>query len=715
MVAHRRRALSRIAWGTVAVLTLFAWRPSAACDDRPGAAGATPERSGRGLTAEGLIGLREIGNPDSSLFGLPSPLAIDPSGRRVAFVLSQADPGANRYCRSLVMLSLDGTGEPEVLDRGGERMSLDATRAGILVASGVALDVTPQWSPDGKAIAYLRRDGGINQLWVSRPGEHLGRPTTRSAVDVESFAWSADGLELRYSSRPERARVEKAIVQEAGQGFLYDARFVPTAGPKPQMAAGIPVEQFAVTLSSGDVQSVPDAVFDVAGDRRAATVGWQGSIASVSLSPLSLRQVVMTSPSGVTSRCDAAACIGRPAGVWPVGQAGDALFLRREGWNGDTIALYRWTAGSRDVHRMLQTSDVLNGCAMAKNELICLRESATRPRRVVGIDVETGKVRDIYDPNPQMRDWVFGPVRRLRWRNANGLEVYGDLVLPPNIPVTRMLPLIVVQYRSTGFLRGGTGDEYPIHLFAQAGFAVLSVERPTFVAAAATGLKTATDVNAYNLKDWAERRSLLSAIETGVQKVIDLGIADPTRIGITGLSDGATTARFALINSRMFAAAAISSCCVDPRDVLTLAGPAYADVARQIGYPALTDRDDARWKPLSLGLNASRLATPLLMQLADDEYLLALDSFMSLREQTQPAEMFVFPGEHHIKVQPAHRLAIYRRNLDWFSFWLLGKETNRTGDATQIARWRALRDRLREPKTSAVRVSAPILPTLPHR
>lgn len=706
----------RTAWGTVGVLAVFVWRPGTACDRPPDPVTTASRQSERSLTAETLIGLREIGNPDSSLFGLPSPLAIDPSGRRVAFVLSQADPSANRYCRSLVMLSLDGRAAPVVLDRGGEHMSLDATRAGILVASGVTRDVTPQWSPDGAAIAFLRRDAGINQLWVTRPEDHVGRPVTRSPVDIESFAWSADGRELTYSSRPERARLEDAIVRESSRGFLYDARFVPTAGARPQMTAGMPLEHFAVTLSTGEVRPIPTTAMALPGGESAPSpFGWRGTISTVSASLLSPRRVVMTSPSGVPSRCDAAACTGRLAGIWPVGQAGDALFLRREGWNGDTIALYRWTAGSRDVHRVLLTGDVLNGCAMANAELICLRESPTRPRRVVGIDVETGSIRDIYDPNPQVADWVFGPVRRLRWRNANGFEVYGDLVLPPNTSAARKLPLIVVQYRSTGFLRGGTGDEYPIHLFAQAGFAVLSIERPTFVAAAAPGLKTATEVNAYNLKDWAERRSLLSAIETGVRKVIDLGIADPARIGISGLSDGATTARFALINSRMFAAASISSCCVDPRDVLTLAGPAYADVARQIGYPALTARDEARWRPLSLGLNASRLATPLLMQLADDEYLLALDSFMSLREQNQPVEMFVFPGEHHIKVQPAHRLAIYLRNLDWFSFWLLGKETNRTGDTTQLARWRALRAQLRDRKDRPAPLNAPILPTLRHR
>lgn len=77
----------------------------------------------------------------------------------------------------------------------------------------------------------------------------------------------------------------------------------------------------------------------------------------------------------------------------------------------------------------------------------------------------------------------------------------------------------------------------------------------------------------------------MSAVTNGVQRVIDLGIADPARIGITGLSDGASTVAFALINTDRFAAAAMSSCCIEPWTVMTVVGPAYADRMRALGYP----------------------------------------------------------------------------------------------------------------------------------
>jgi hypothetical protein len=55
--------------------------------------------------------------------------------------------------------------------------------------------------------------------------------------------------------------------------------------------------------------------------------------------------------------------------------------------------------------------------------------------------------------------------------------------------------------------------------------------------------------------------------------------------------------------------------------------------------------------------------------------------------------MCEFPDEHHVKWHPAHRLAIYQRNLDWFDFWLRGRERGCAGCDAQYARWRDLRAR----------------------
>src|SRR5258706_6707493 len=121
----------------------------------------------------------------------------------------------------------------------------------------------------------------------------------------------------------------------------------------------------------------------------------------------------------------------------------------------------------------MTTEDALVGCDLAGQELICAREGARSPRRLVAIDVRGGKSRTIFDPNPGFARLRLGEVRRLRFRNAYGVECFADLVLPPTIKAGEKVSMVVVQYYSEGFLRGGTGDEVPIQAMAARRFAVL--------------------------------------------------------------------------------------------------------------------------------------------------------------------------------------------------------------------------------------------------
>src|SRR3546814_13560309 len=66
-------------------------------------------------------------------------------------------------------------------------------------------------------------------------------------------------------------------------------------------------------------------------------------------------------------------------------------------------------------------------------------------------------------------------------------------------------------------------------------------------------------------------------------------------------------------------------------------------------------------------------------------------SHTALRQSGMPSDLVVFPDEDHIKSQPAHRLAVYRRNLDWFGFWLKDEFPSDPPRRTEVERWQELR------------------------
>jgi hypothetical protein len=56
-----------------------------------------------------------------------------------------------------------------------------------------------------------------------------------------------------------------------------------------------------------------------------------------------------------------------------------------------------------------------------------------------------------------------------------------------------------------------------------------------------------------------------------------------------------------------------------------------------------------------------------------------------------PVEWYEYPNEGHIKRSPANKWWVYRRNLDWFRFWLQGREDPDPGKRDQYERWRRMK------------------------
>src|SRR3546814_828414 len=87
---------------------------------------------------------------------------------------------------------------------------------------------------------------------------------------------------------------------------------------------------------------------------------------------------------------------------------------------------------------------------------------------------------------------------------------------------------------------------------------------------------------------------------------------------------------------------------------------------------------------------------PILFQVADNEYLATLASYTALQQAKIPSDLFVFPNEEHVKWQPTHRLAVYRRNLAWFDFWLKDQSPSDPIGSLEVARWAKMKKAWKE-------------------
>lgn len=666
---------------------------------------STIEAPRRALTSDDLARLRDIGPVDPVSFAAPF-FTISPDGSRAAFQLRQGDPATNSYCIAMVVVGLARAESPRIVDEGGDLLLLNIDLRGIAdFPTGITRVITPRWSPDGRWIAFLKRNRGSTQVWRAWADGSGSESLTRSPVDVVDFRISADGKSVIYATRPALDRAREERRQEALTGWHYDDRFAPFARKEPFPLAPIPRVVQIEEIGSGALREATEAeqaLLDKDGElitaggtppaadfERGLWISETNLMGGAKAGALHARI-----SDGSTFDCRKAQCEGAAKPWWMPGNR-KVRFLKREGWANASTGIYEWNPPTGEVRRLYSTDDVLADCAPAGAKLICLRDSSLAPRRLERLDPASGKRELLFDPNPEFAHLTLGQVQRLRWHNAFGVETVADLVFPVGYRKETRYPLVVVQYDTRGFLRGGTGDEYPIQAFANRGFAVLSLRRPEAMGDV-RGAKDFKEGRRLNLADFADRRSVQSSLEGGVRLAVEMGVADPHRVGITGLSDGASTVSWALIHSSLFKAAAMSSCCMDPSLAMQV-GPAAARDFISVGYPGMLDRNSPFWNDLSLSRNARRISTPVLLQLADDEYLDSLESFTTLQEAGAPVDMFVFPDEHHVKWQPAHRLAIYRRSLDWFDYWLNGIRSTAPDRQQELKAW----DRLRRPELPA--------------
>jgi len=669
---------------------------------------------GRAITAEDLVQLRDIGTLLGGRF------ARSPDGEKIALLLVTPSIHANGYEITWLIVPTDGKSPPVQAGTGGDIVLAeigDGRRNGVL-ATKKAL-----WSPDGRWFAYLlKRDGAI-QIWRSSRDGTVQAQVTHNAADVIDFRWSRDSSKLFFLTGRNRAATTEHNQTEAAQGYLYDRRFWPgyerypleygctpnwlVQAPAPAGQA-CPREAMVVSADAGnehqaerseqaeyqnlDVLPALEKTRPIESIRRAPNhrdVAWLENPNPTEFTGYDPPLTVFAAHSSDgldAKRCKADECTGAIDGLW--WDANRLIILRSEGHSRLSSALYAWEPDTGKVRTVLKTPDYLSECDVARSHAICLHEGSTAPGTLVSISLRDGTSTTLFDPNPDMQDISFSKVEKLEWDDGFGNDAAGHLVYPRDYSPAQRYPLVIVQYRSRGFLRGGVGDEYPIHVFAANGFAVLSFDEPEDRQIAAHAGDPAADMTA-EYTGFRKQRSHFNALKKMVDELIARGIVDPNRIGITGLSDGAENVAYALIHSSRFAAAAVSTLVFHPFAQDFIGNSSYRDlIVRLFGDP-LVSLD--RWRELSIGLNADRIHTPLLAQVADRELMEATLNFVPLQDAGRPVEMVVFPNEYHVKWQPAHRLAIYNRNLDWFRFWLQHYEDPDTAKAEQYVRWRELR------------------------
>jgi len=661
-----------------------------------------------------LVTLRETGGM------IGTGLSVSPDGKYVAFEMHQADLAKNSYRVAWFVAPTTQPSIPVNVGAGGDPTLFK-------YESGAWISEYAKWSPDSRGIVYRKKIDDQTQLWWSDREGTETKQLTRNAADVDNFVWSHDGSKIYYSTdadRNELIAVEESLYH-SGYVFDFSMSWSTIEGKPnypPYSAIGGKARIWVLEIVSGigrratndekeEYEQLGQNTASLEHLPEARKVSWaanKGNVAWLQADdpekqgltpPLTL--YASLEPSGNNPiRCPASECSGimdmhRPLknGLDWSNNGHELLFVRKEGIGYSKRTLYGWRIGDGQVRKILSTDEWLSDCSIVQNRAICFRETPRYPRVIISVDLTDGAIETLVDPNPEFRNLIIGDVELLEWENSEGIETFGYLVKPVDYVPGQRYPLVFVGYRARMALRGGVGDEYPVHVLAANGYVVLAYDKPQPLEAYEI-YNDDIDIGQAMWGDLFDVRMPLASFKSAIALLAEQGLVDPGRVAVTGLSAGAGDVNYALIHSDTFKTAITSSSGWAPSAYYV--GGSHGEFIRKyrtaIGAGPYGSPEGTLWSYMSLALNAEQVDAPLLVNAADSEHINAIEEVISLIEKDKPIEMVVYPDEGHIKWHPTHRLSVYERNVDWMNFWLRDVEDADPEKTAQYERWRKLRE-----------------------
>jgi len=255
-----------------------------------------------------------------------------------------------------------------------------------------------------------------------------------------------------------------------------------------------------------------------------------------------------------------------------------------------------------------------------------------------------------------------GEVREMTFTGAFGETVQMFLVLPPGFDVAKRWPLVHVVH---GGPHGISADQFHPRwngqLFAAPGYVAALVN---FQGSTSWGQDFAKRIQG----EWAARP--FADLERATDALLALGFVDGTRMAATGGSYGGYMMSWIAGHSDRY------RCIVNHAGVCDLMGQYASDVTQGRGqatggeaWEGLEKQD--RWSPVRF---ASGMNTPMLVIHGERDYRVPIGQglliYGLLKAKGVPARLLYFPDENHWILKPQNSLLWYREVRDWLGRWL---------------------------------------------
>lgn len=331
---------------------------------------------------------------------------------------------------------------------------------------------------------------------------------------------------------------------------------------------------------------------------------------------------------------------------------------------------YSCFPGKPGIKRLLEEEKKFQFIAKAEkaDSVIYTRESFREFPDIWLSSMNFKNPRRVTDINPQIKEFLWGEAELVSWMSLDGIPLQGVLLKPENHQPGEKLPVIVYFYRFFS---------QRLHEFNQP---VIN-HRPCFPYYTSNGY--AIFLPDIRFEVGRPGFSATKCLVPGVQKLIDMGVADPGAIGLHGHSWSGYQTAFVITQTDIFACAVAGA----PVSNMTSAYSGIrwgSGLARQFQYEKSQSRIGGslweypeRYIENSPVFFADRIRTPLLIMFGDEDgavpWYQGIELYLAMRRLEKDCIFLQYRGEpHHLQKYP-NKLDYAMKMKEYFDHYLKGE------------------------------------------
>ncbi len=588
------------------------------------------------------------------------------------------------------------------------------------MTNGKARDSNPQWSPDGKSIAFSSTRTGKPQLFQMAINGGEAQQLTDLKQGVGGFAWSPDGTKIAFTAGPdfegdapldlakEPYRVDRLVYRFDAMGYLdYAIQNI-----------------YLLDVESGDIKQLTDdethnsnlrwspdgtkilydanmqtdtatalfstmTLIDLDGNTEPLIEGW-GEVSRGAFTPDGENIVFVGLPdngSPIGSKFDlwvlniASGQVENRSASLDIGVGGglslDMPVMGLRAWNvlisldgetayttvqvGGTVNIYAVALSGDEHYEAITEGDhALAPLDVGADEILYAKTTLNAPYEIWHLNLENNEAEQVSHLNDSyLADIALPETQHLQFKGIDGVEVEGWYMKPP----IGSAPYPTILYIHGGpHAAYGNGFHFDFQMLAGAGYGVLFINHR---ASTGYGDSFSTAIKG----DWGnlDYHDLMQ----GVDYAIDFELADLNRLGVCGTSGGGNLSCWIVGQNNRFKAAIPQNPVTNWRSFYGTSDIGiWFGVEQMGGHPHEIPQVYEKCSPITYAHNCT---TPTLLVQSEHDWRCPAEQseqfYAVLKANGCTVEMLRQPGGSHgasiygaVNLRRAHNDAM----LDWF-------------------------------------------------